>query len=177
MNRMTAFVTAAALAATAATSVVAAPLGINLGLQFNNQQQYQHGAGIGIQIGTPVIRDALRANACVDLRVDTAQHTNADGSIGVSIRVANASGVDYVSYPGQQMLVINGSNGGHSANVPFDIIRTGESVVWTDTFHPFEFPASYHAQIVFDPDIRTDGNPYNDDCHPSNNSGALTTAR
>lgn len=176
MNRISTFITAAALAATAATTAFAGPFQIGMGIQLNNQQ-YQQQPGIGIQIGTPVLREALRVNSCVDLRIDTAQHTNADGTIGVSIRVANASGVDYVSNPGQQALVVNGTNGGNSGNVPFTNLPAGQSVVWTDTFHPFEFPASYSAQVVFDPDIRLDGNPQNDDCRSSNNHGSLTTAR
>lgn len=32
-----------------------------------------------------------------------------------------------------------------------------------------EFPPSYKLMIVYDPDIRLDGNPANDDCHMNNN--------
>lgn len=176
MNRITTFITAAALAATTATAAFAGPVQIGMGIQFNNQQLQQQRTGLAIQFQSPQIRDALRTT-CPDLNIETAQRANADGTIAVTIRVANHSGVDFVSNPGQQALVVNGRNGGNSATAPFTMLRNGQSVVWTDTFHPFEFPATYEARVSYDPDILLDGNPQNDDCRSSNNYGELTTAR
>ena len=37
-----------------------------------------------------------------------------------------------------------------------------------------EFLTDFAAQLHFDPDIRIDGNPENDDCNNSNNTARLT---
>lgn len=39
-----------------------------------------------------------------------------------------------------------------------------------------EFLADFSAQISYDPDIRTDGNPENDDCNMGNNSARISVA-
>ena len=39
-----------------------------------------------------------------------------------------------------------------------------------------EFPPSYRFRVVFDPDIRQDGNSANDDCNRSNNEIVISGA-
>lgn len=60
------------------------------------------------------------------------------------------------------------------------ILRPGASASMTPFYirnwnaNPGEFSANFSAHISYDPDIRRDGNPKNDDCRNSNNSKTLT---
>ncbi|MCB9993238.1 MAG: hypothetical protein H6873_06240 [Hyphomicrobiaceae bacterium] len=171
MTRLTArFVIATAILAYTGTSVVAGPL-FTIGKNLNPQPAL---ANVHSPLVDPGI---LRQIACPDLKVSASQHPNPDGSIAVEVRVANISTADYVSDPAQQMLVIEGHNGGHSGMMRFAELASGRFIQWNDTFEPFEFPATYNAYVAFDPDILLDGNPQNDDCRASNNQASLTTAR
>ncbi|MCB1518694.1 MAG: hypothetical protein KDJ19_13900 [Hyphomicrobiaceae bacterium] len=171
MTRLIAKLAVATLVACTASSSFAAPL-FQIGKQFSPQ------SNILIHVQTPQIDPSiLRPVACPDLEVSASQFENADGTIQVRINLTNISSADYVSDPSQQMLVIQGQNGGHSGTMRFAELASGRFIQWNDTFHPFEFPATYHAYVAFGPDIRTDGNPQNDDCLASNNQASLTTAR
>lgn len=170
MNRFTTFSAALVLAAAAATSALAEPTLFNLGANFGKQQQIDPDVLRNIVVG-PI------QTVCPDIKLATSQHERADGSIRVTIKVINTSGADYVSETGRQVLVIEGSEGGRSGSLAFGNVRRGDEIIWGDIFRPFEFPASYRAHLAFDPDIRIDGNPQNDDCRSSNNTASITTLR
>lgn len=114
--------------------------------------------------------------ACPDLAVRLGQSDRADGSIMLTFTVVNVGTADYVSGANQQNLLVN--FGGRTRLVyDFQNLRRGENRSWHYTYHPFEFPSQVRAMIVFDPDIRNDGNPMNDDCNPRNDRATMTTAR
>lgn len=122
----------------------------------------------------PEIRDSR--GACPDLAVSLSQTPRSNGTILISMTVRNVGTADYVSGPNQQLLHV--STGGRTPRIHrFQNMRRGESRTWNEVYHPFEFPTTYRVQIVFDPDILSDGNPMNDDCNPRNNAATLTTAR
>lgn len=170
MNRFSTFTAALVLAAATASSALAGPgflsVAGNLGSKIQPNRTLPQ-----VQIVTPLVI------ACPDIKLVTSQREQADGSIRVTIKVVNTSGADYVSQTGQQALVIEGSNGGRSGNLPFGSVHRGDEIIWGDIFRPFEFPASYRAHLAFDPDIRIDGNTQNDDCRSSNNTASITTLR
>ncbi|MCC5999960.1 MAG: hypothetical protein JJU19_03745 [Pararhodobacter sp.] len=122
----------------------------------------------------PEIRDSR--GACPDLAVSLRQAPRADGTILITMTVRNVGTADYISGPNQQLLHVN-TGGRTPRTYPFQNMRRGESRSWHEVHHPFEFPATYRVHIAFDPDIRIDGNPMNDDCNPNNNAATLTTAR
>lgn len=168
MNRIATSSSALLLSVLTATSVNAGSLALELGASL----------AVKTSMRLPQV-DALAtpAIACPDLSVKASQRELADGSIRVMVEVMNLSSADYISAPGQQVLVVEGQNGARSGQVPFVNLNRGDVILWSDTFQPFEFPARYSAYLSFDPDLLIDGNLRNDDCRSTNNRVALTTLR
>lgn len=123
----------------------------------------------------PQIDPGAITRGCVDLAAELVQIPRSDGTILVRYGVRNVSGVDYVSGANQQMVLIDAN--GTAKSFRFANLSAGQQKVWSEVFRPFEFPGIYKVQLSFDPDIRTDNNPRNDDCRAANNSAQLTTAR
>lgn len=127
----------------------------------------------GIQI-LPNINDLRRP--CPDLAANISQRNGPGNSIIITYGVRNVGSVDYVSGANQQLFNVYLGGRTHRS-YPFQNLRAGESVQWSETYQPFEFPVTYRVMVVFDPDIFMDGNPRNDDCNSSNNAASLTTQR
>ncbi|MFN3954351.1 MAG: hypothetical protein ACK4LQ_07830 [Pararhodobacter sp.] len=122
----------------------------------------------------PRVTDLRRP--CPDLAATISQRDGPGNTIIITYGVRNVGSVDYVSGPNQQLLNVS-MGGRHARSFPFQNLRAGQSVQWNETYHPFEFPSTYRATVVYDPDIFIDGNPRNDDCNSANNSASLTTLR
>lgn len=115
------------------------------------------------------LRDSLRSH-CVDLAV-FAQRRNAHGNtVRITYGVRNVSASDYVSAAHQQSLVLS-KNGATVEIGRFARLNAGQALTWTEVVpKPFEFPDTYKADLIVDPDIFQDGNERNDDCNRGNNA-------
>lgn len=102
------------------------------------------------------------------------------GKVRITGVVKNIGMESYISGPNQQeVFLYEGPMGGTSklvARKKFQNLNPGQEVTVTyerqwDASSPSEgeFPPSYKVIIVYDPDIRLDGNPKNDDCNMNNN--------
>ncbi len=100
----------------------------------------------------------------------------------LAARVQNRGGVDYRSGRGQQRVDIYQVTSGGARRLgsfDFDSVPAGSDQVeatydvlrWRTSQ---EFPPSYRFNIVYGPDISTDGNDANDDCTSTNNSTTIT---
>jgi hypothetical protein len=101
----------------------------------------------------------------------------------LSAAIENHGGVDYRGARGQQQVdIYQISSGGSSRRLgqfDFDSVSAGSDRIeatydvlrWRTSQ---EFPPSYRFNIVFGPDISSDGNAANDDCSRSNNSTTIT---
>lgn len=102
------------------------------------------------------------------------------GKVRITGVVKNVGLEPYISGPNQQeILLYEGPMGATSrvvARKKFQNLNPGQEVTvvyernW-DSASPSEgeFPPSYKVIIVYDPDIRMDSNPKNDDCNMNNN--------
>jgi hypothetical protein len=106
------------------------------------------------------------------------------GKVSLIATVENVGKGEYRSRPNQQQIqLFETPRGGQPrmvASREFGNLAPGQKVdlVWTrpwDASSPAEgeFAPSYEAKIVYDPDIRTDGNPANDECSAGNNAARL----
>jgi len=102
------------------------------------------------------------------------------GRVRISGVVKNIGLEPYISGPNQQAVYLyEGPMGGTArlvAQKKFQNLNPGQQVIVTyernwDAASPSEgeFPPSYKVIIAYDPDIRLDGNPKNDDCNINNN--------
>ncbi len=106
------------------------------------------------------------------------------GKVSLIATVENVGKGEYRSRSDQQQIqLFETPRGGQPrmvASREFGNLAPGQKVdlVWTrpwDASSPAEgeFPPSYEAKIVYDPDIRADGNPANDECSAGNNAARL----
>jgi hypothetical protein len=122
--------------------------------------------------------DTVRRNLCVDLAIKlepfTAHHPRYGSRPAVRVIVLNVSNVDYVSGRNQQQVQTSFSKRGlGTAIVPFGNIPAGSRLVLAS--HSTRAGVTATARLVFDPDIRNDGNPANDDCRAGNNKAVVRT--
>lgn len=101
------------------------------------------------------------------------------GRVNIVGKVKNVGGVAYESRPNQQTAllyeIVPGKQPRLVARQAFQNLAPGAEITvrfgraWNASSPAEgEFPPSYRLVISFDPDIRTDGNPKNDDCNPAN---------
>lgn len=102
------------------------------------------------------------------------------GKVRITGVVKNVGLEPYISGPNQQeILLYEGPMGATSrvvARKKFQNLNPGQEVTvvyernWNSASpSEGEFPPSYKVIIVYDPDIRMDSNPKNDDCNMNNN--------
>lgn len=101
------------------------------------------------------------------------------GRIQAKAVLKNVGSADYVTRPNQQTVQIyHGSR--LLTNAPFGNLRAGQVEIITAQL-PWnaaeEFQQGLKALIAYDPDIRLDGNPRNDDCNMGNNQKTVAPAR
>ncbi|HEY8075254.1 MAG TPA: hypothetical protein VIF62_14115 [Labilithrix sp.] len=102
--------------------------------------------------------------------------TQFSGQVRITGTVRNVGGAAYVSGPNQQLaLLYEVPIGGRPVLVAqraFQNLAPGEAVqvsftrAWSAAI---EFPPTYRLIVTYDPDIRLDGNPKNDDCNGGDN--------
>jgi hypothetical protein len=104
--------------------------------------------------------------------------TPSTGTVRIKATVKNVGNAAYVSRPDQQEALLYEVRPGSNnptviARSRFQNLDPGEAVSFT-VDRPWttaqEFPSTFRLVIVYDPDIRSDGNPKNDDCRMTNNS-------
>ncbi|GAQ94575.1 hypothetical protein TAGGR_1759 [Thermodesulfovibrio aggregans] len=102
------------------------------------------------------------------------------GKVRITGVVKNAGSEPYISGPNQQAVhlyeFIPGGSPRLVAKKNFQNLNPGQQITVTyernwdaASTSEGEFPSSYRVVIVYDPDIRMDGNPKNDDCNLNNN--------
>jgi hypothetical protein len=100
------------------------------------------------------------------------------GTIQLKAVLKNIGNADYVTGANQQSVQIHYGRR-LLKNERFGNLRVGETKIiavqlpWNAAE---EFQGDLKAQIVYDPDIRTDGNPNNDDCNMRDNSKTVPPA-
>lgn len=100
------------------------------------------------------------------------KYTATTGRIQVWAVVENKGLGRYESDPGLQSIQLF-EDGVLVKDYPFEDLAPGDSIgavyyrEWTDATR--EFPPTYRAVLVYDPDILLDGNPMNNDCSLSDN--------
>jgi len=100
------------------------------------------------------------------------------GTVRIKATVKNIGNAAYVSKPDQQEAQLYEVRPGTNnptliARQRFQNLDPGDSVsVTTDRSWNTadEFPSTFRLVIAYDPDIRADGNPKNDDCRMNNNT-------
>ena len=101
------------------------------------------------------------------------------GTIQAKAVLNNRGNADYVTNPNQQSVQIHLGRR-LLKNERFGNLRKGETKIiavqlpWNAAG---EFQENLTARIVYDPDIRMDGNPRNDDCNMRDNSKTVTPAQ
>jgi hypothetical protein len=101
------------------------------------------------------------------------------GRVNIVGKVKNVGGVAYESGPNQQTAllyeIVPGGQPRLVASQALQNLAPGEEITvrfgrtWNASSPAEgEFPPSYRLVLSFDPDIRIDGNPKNDDCNRSN---------
>ncbi|MFP4003695.1 MAG: CARDB domain-containing protein [Alphaproteobacteria bacterium] len=101
------------------------------------------------------------------------------GTIQLKAVLKNIGNADYVSRPNQQSVQFH-HGGKLIENVRFGNLAEGQVKIlkarlpWNATS---EFQDTLSARIVYDPDIRNDGNPRNDDCRMGDNRKTVTPAK
>jgi hypothetical protein len=120
--------------------------------------------------------------ARMDLAVVRRDPSGWSGRVRITGVVKNVGSAPYVSGANQQIVSIYQVQNNHNVLVAtraFGNLAVGEEttiVFETEWYAPNEFPPSFRMMIVYDPDIRLDGNPKNDDCKMSNNTRERTGA-
>ena len=164
------FLIATGLCAAMASQATAGNLQINLDRM---QPKLNHkipaiNAPIRIQCPNPMVRD-------INVRVLTRSASQA--RILVTAVIENAGGADYVSGPNQQTITLTRGNQRLTSR-DFTTIRVGNRIEVSYpqivSAHGYgEFPPTFHAYLAYDPDVRIDGNPANDDCRVNDNRKSL----
>ncbi len=102
------------------------------------------------------------------------------GKVRITGVIKNVGLEPYISGPNQQAVYLYEGPMGGKANLvatkKFQNLNPGQEVkvIYERNWHASspaegEFPPSYRVLISYDPDIRMDGNPKNDDCNINNN--------
>lgn len=116
--------------------------------------------------------------------VERSSASRLEGKVNLIATVENAGKGHYRSRPNQQVVELIETVPGRAprtvASREFANLAPGEKfdLVWTRPWNASspaegEFPPSYEARLSYDPDIRIDGNPANDECNNTNNSARL----
>lgn len=138
------------------------------------------GPGPGLK---PIKRRGCAINpAIVELQVGILSRNPGhrfSGRIQAKAVLKNVGSADYVTRPNQQTVQIY-----HGrrllTNAPFGNLRAGQVKIITAQL-PWnaagEFQQGLKALIAYDPDIRLDGNPRNDDCNMGDNQKTVAPAR
>jgi hypothetical protein len=162
------------LAVIAAASALAAAIPASAGSHFNPSFK-----GARQNAGPQFNPETLHRNLCPDLAVKLEPYTTVNPHTrrriqAVRVIVVNVSNVDYVSGPNQQQVQVSFSKRGLGTAIDrFDNIPAGDRRVLAG--HGTGKGVTATARIVFDPDIRIDGNPANDDCRAGNNKAVVRT--
>jgi hypothetical protein len=128
--------------------------------------------------------NVVRLPACPDLQAGLAVRNttrNGNGSFNFDLvaQVKNVGTGNYLSGPNQQAIVLAEAAGSNPLRQgQFQNLNTGQQFqtlyrvrnYWTST----EFFTGYRVSLQFDPDIRLDGNPNNDECGPRNNTAVMS---
>ncbi|MCS6958657.1 MAG: hypothetical protein RMK91_01235 [Pseudanabaenaceae cyanobacterium SKYGB_i_bin29] len=132
------------------------------------------------------ITNPAQVLACPDLAAQginftLLSRTNAfQGRVRITGVIRNQGTTAYLSNANQQMVYLYEQNPGGQprllAQQPFQNLGLGQEVrvVFERNWHRSspaegEFPPSYIVEVGYDPDIRIDNNPHNDDCRLDNN--------
>ena len=115
--------------------------------------------------------------AAVDVKFQILnRYTRHSGKVRISGVVKNVGSKNFVSNPRQMSVVLyEEAPGGRAvirARQSFGNIPAGRTVQvsFTRTWYTStEFPPNYRVCVIYDPDIKLDSNPQNDDCRSSNN--------
>lgn len=132
------------------------------------------------------VATALRPNcpnpAVRALDANVIRRSGSQATVRFTAVVENMGRVAYVSRPGQQGFTLSRDTSGRVASVvarrDFPRLNPGQRVTlsWTQTISRYgygEFPPVFLAAIGYDPDIRLDSNPANDDCRGTDNRRTL----
>ncbi len=142
-------------------------------------------AGPSIPLPGPFPRPLPQHAACPDPAIASIRVRDVrfrEGQVPVmtiEVKVENRGRADYVSRRGQQSVMVdNGNPRRLLARQGFASLRAGRWFSFRFRYEYFggEFVAPIRARLSYDPDIRIDGNPRNDDCNLANNSLTLTPA-
>lgn len=97
--------------------------------------------------------------------------------VRVTATVKNIGGADYVSGSNQQGIQLYVGQT-LVKNVPFSNLAKGQTrtITYDMTYHTSnEFPPVIKLYISYDPDIKLDGNPQNDECSYTNNQSSRSS--
>ena len=172
---------AATVAAVPAAGLAGGSADPNLGMvpnlansQFKNPAQ--------VKINKAKIRPGALQIACPNpalhsLRPMVISQTRNGATIQITAIVRNVGAADYVSNPGQQHVILL-MDGQPVAQRDFPRLSRGQqmTLAWHQDISRYgygEFTPVFEARLGFDPDIRLDGNPSNDDCRMTDNRKRL----
>ena len=139
---------------------------------------------------SPLINTAKRCpdpailNRKIDLIIGDRYDENTS-SYTLKATIRNVGGSPYISNPKQQEIMLIEKEFSKPDRVvlrqPFRNLSPGQDITVTyrsqitryNEVYPYPVERVYELSIVYDPDIRIDGNPQNDDCRSSNNKVSL----
>ncbi|WP_071673412.1 hypothetical protein [Nioella nitratireducens] len=101
------------------------------------------------------------------------------GMVRIEAEIANVGGAPYRSHGGQQFVAMRTASGAPIGQRDFVNLDPGESFVFATErrWNPAsEFLEGFGVAITYDPDIRLDANPQNDDCRMADNTASLSPA-
>ncbi len=101
------------------------------------------------------------------------------GMVRIEAEIANVGGAAYHSHGGQQFVAMRTAGGAPIGQRDFVNLEPGESFVFAAErrWNPAsEFLEGFGVAITYDPDIRLDANPQNDDCRMADNTASLSPA-
>jgi len=148
------------------------------------QVQFPHSAKINTRINSKInypVNFVYQPN-CPDLQAASVnfqvvrRYSQYSGLVKVTGTVKNIGKQHFVGNASQMAIILYEVRPGGSTRIlrkaSYPSINSGQSksistyVRWSTSN---EFPPSYRISIVYDPDIKMDGNPRNDDCNSANN--------
>ena len=108
---------------------------------------------------------------------------NGKGRIKLIATVNNNSSSAFESKPGQQSvffsILFKSGLAKSLISKDFQNLAPGQQIQlthemdWSNFHDDIDWPTAFKAAILYDPDIRADGNPKNDDCNVNNNEKTL----
>lgn len=135
-----------------------------------------------LQVPAGAIQAALNPNCpnprVKEVKAQVLSQNSRYAQVRITAVVENAGQVEYRSNPRQQSITL-ARDGRRVSTQGFTVIRPGNRfyVTYDETVsvHGYgEFTPTFHAYLSYDPDIRIDGNPANDDCRANDNRKSLS---